>query len=409
MTAIAERLEEQQGTEPTVLEEPAVNGFGGWADWAEWIEPVERSLAAVSASALEDRVERLYTRGPERICPAATHVLAMIDLGDSRSEVPARKRRLLIMRRLRDHFPFVEAVAAVTPTRYAVLARRHSGLAGTLSTLEHRLRSEANDLGSVAAVWCEPLPEDPGDIAAMMRGLRIVPRMAHQDERAALAGGSSLEVLAGIEATAAPDDDSAKSSVAHWAAHSMITALACAILMSALGVGAITTSVHPWQGSEVASTNATSTTANIDAGRGVMSVLAPGAPALLDHARGWLRDASAQDLIDEDVANEPAPSPPTAPDLTVLPDPDPAVASPASPEAPAAPAAPETPEAPDEPELPLPEPQNPEPLPIPQTEPPPEPPSEPLLPEVPLVDGVVDDVTHEVDGAVDEVTDTLPD
>ncbi len=183
----------------------------------------------------------------------------------------------------------------------------------------------------------------------------------------------------------------------------MVTALVCAILMSALGIGAITTSVHPWKSNEVASTHATSITtstsvstaaSSIDAGRGVMSVLAPGTPGLLDHARGWLRDASAQGLMDEEAADEPAPSAPTASDLTALPEPDPPVEPSAAPE------------EPDEPELPL-EPQDPEPLPIPQTEPPSAPLPEPLLPEVPLVDSVVDDVTHEVDGVVDAVTDTL--
>lgn len=388
MTAMAERLDEQRGDEPTALDAPDSNGVGGWADWADWTQPVERSLAAVSASALEDRVKRLYDRHPANICPTATHVIALIDLSGGRGETLVRERRVLIMRRLREHFPFVEAIAAVTPTRYAVLARRHSGLAGTLSTLEHRLRSEVDELGSIAAVWCESLPEDPGDIGAMMRGLRIVPRMTEQDDRAALARGSSVEILAGVDAHTTPDDDPVQLSVARWAAHSLITALVCAILMSGLGVGAITASVHPWTGDEVASTDTTTNMAvvgpsNVDAGRGVMSVLTPGDPDLLDHARGWLRDARAQGLVGEDVADEPAPSPPAASDLTVVP---------------------EAPEEPDEPEAPLPEPQDPDPLPIPQTEPP----SEPLPPEVPLVGGVVDDLTHEVEGVVDEVTDTLP-
>lgn len=177
MTAIAERLDEQRGDDDTALDEQGSTGFGGWTDWTEWVQPVERALAAVSASALRDRVERLYDRHPASISPAATHVIALIDLAGGRGEGPVREQRVPIIRRLREHFPFVEAVAGVTPTRYAVLARRHSGLAGTLSTLEHRLRSEADELGSIAAVWCESLPEDPGDIGAMMRGLRIVPRM----------------------------------------------------------------------------------------------------------------------------------------------------------------------------------------------------------------------------------------
>lgn len=400
MTAIAEQLDEQWSHEPAPLDEPDGTGFGGWADWAEWVEPVERSLAAVSASALEDRIERLYDRDPARICPAATHVIALIDLSGGRSEVPIRQQRTLIMRRLREHFPFVEAVAGVTPTRYAVLARRHSGLAGTLSSLEHRLRSEANALGSVAAVWCEPLPEDPADIRAMMRGLRIVPGLVHQDDRAALAGGSSLEILAGVELDAAPDGDSLERSVARWAARSLVTALVCAILMSGLGVGAITASVHPWTGTEVASTATPSTSAtegsSVDAGRGVMSVLVAGDPGLLDHARAWLRDARSHGLLDEQVADRPAPSTPAAPDLAPRPEPETPPVEP-----------PPVPEGPDEPELPLPEPKDPEPLPIPQTEPP----SAALLPEVPVAGpvagGVVNEVTHEVDGVVDDVADTL--
>lgn len=385
MTAIAERHDVQRGDDATARDEQESTGFGGWSDWAEWVQPEERSLAAVSASALEDRIERLYAHDRERICPAATRVIALIDLSGGRDEALVRERRVLIMRRLREHFPFVEAIAAVTPTRYAVLARRHSGLAGTLSTLEHRLRAETNDLGSVAAVWCEPLPEDPGDIRAMMRGLRIVPRITEQDDRAALAGASSVEILAGADVDTEREADSVELSVARWAARSLITALVCAILVSGLGVGAITASVHPWTGNEVASTDATTTTAatglsSVDASRGVMSVLAPGAPDLLDQARGWLRDARAQGLVGEDVAHEPAPPTPSVPDPADLPQPvTPPIESPAVPKEPEEPGVP----------LPDPEPVDPEPLPIPQTGPS----SEPLLPELPLVDGVVSDVT----------------
>lgn len=207
----------------------------GWLDWAEWVEPIERSVAAVSASVLADRLRRVFS---EPIHPWLTHVVVLVDVGaPGDADAASHFARVATMVELRAHFPFVDGVAALNPTRYAVLARRHPGLSGTLNSLEERLRDDAADIEGLARVWCEELPDTPGDVAAFVRGLLVKPTPFHQNERGSIAAGFPVEVLATSVVPASPRPQP-RPTQRRWALRSAAAAVATATLMSAAGAAA---------------------------------------------------------------------------------------------------------------------------------------------------------------------------
>lgn len=313
----------------------------GWTDWAEWVEPVERSLAAVSSSALTDRIARLFVETP---APAVNHVAVLVDVGSpTDADAACHAVRVATMLELRAHFPFVDAVAALSSTRYAVLARRHPGLAGTLTSLEHRLRGDSGRIDAVATVWCEELPDTPADVAVFVRGLRIKPRTEKQVDRGLLAAGLPVEVLAGAAVAAGTPR---RNRPGRWALRSAAAALGTAVMASAAGAttAAVGTAIAPWHARPSAPA-VTAREGTPDAGAGILSFFAP----------------STKPLVGEVTveAGEPELSPPAPRPETSITAGDPVTGgapaipeAPAPPEAPAAPEAPQPPDVPDAPESP---------------------------------------------------------
>lgn len=170
-TATAVRESSETGTSCLDLDT-----LRGWSDWAEWVEPVARSVAAVSSSVLAGRMVRRYN---DPVPPSKAFVLVMVDVGSSDGPPAAAQAvRVAAMVEIRGHFPLVDVVAAIRPSRYAVLARRHPGLSGTLRSLEERLHGEALVIESLARVWCEELPEESSEIPAFVPGPRAQARPA---------------------------------------------------------------------------------------------------------------------------------------------------------------------------------------------------------------------------------------
>lgn len=363
------------------------SGIHGWSDWAEWVEPVEWSLAAVSASVFAERAGRLY--GPDR-SPDATHVAVLVDVGTP-GEPPARSHasRVATMAELRAHFPFVDAIAALGPSRYAVLARRHTGLAWSLGSLEARLQADPAGLGTVAAVWCDELPATPEDVPAFVRGIRIKAPSRDQQDRGALAAGPPVEVLARNPVT---DTDGSSVSIwavprrVQWVGQTAVSAVFAATLaFGASGAAVVGAAVSPWRlgplgvvedgaGSSMQVTRAAAGTAATD----ILSFLA--SPSFLEQLIAILTEAEARGVAGAGHAESGlgAFAGRTGDAATSrLPVPD----GPSASGTPATPATPETPPLPGPPEPPAP----PEPPPPPETSTTPEPPAPPETPALPAL------------------------
>lgn len=360
-------------------------------------------MAAVSASALSDRAVNLYRAGA---APSLTHVLVVIDDGDRDGHATPGHHRVATMAHLRAHFPFVEAVASVGPARYAILAHRHAGLAGTLTSLERQLQSDPAVMATGATVWCEELPDRLDDVDTCIRGLRIKRASAHQSNRGELAAGLPVEVLAGayrpIEPFRVERPERRWLAGRRWLGRSAALALAAALLMGGAGTAAaLSARLQPWKGLHPGSQAAerVRTDGGVASGRvgqDMLSFLIPGfSPGLIEELLALMGDADRGPY---------APSTPTAlapgglllspsgtgvgtsPTTPVAPVPDTAPPLPLPSEPPPTPP---PPDAPAPPGIPIPE--DPPALPsAPELPPPPEPepilePVTALLPEVPVL------------------------
>lgn len=373
----------------------------GWADSAEWVEPIERSLAAVSASTLADRSANLYGPGS---APSLSHVLVVIDTGDPDGPATqAHDHRVATMAHLRVHFPFVDAVASVGSARYAILAHRHAGLAGTVASLERRLQADPAATATGAAVWCEELPDDRHDIDTCIRGLRVKPASAHQSNRGELAAGLPVEVLAGARRPDAPltveASERRRLTSGRWLGRSAALALAAALLMGGAGTAAaLSARLQPWKGFHPGSHAAERVRTDGGAGSGragqdMLSLLIPGfSPGLVEELLGLVGDADRVPY---------APSTPTAPapgGLVLNPGDLPVGTSPATPTPRNPDTAPPLPLPSEPPETPPP-PGTPAPPEIPIPEEPPTPPPVPELPPPPAPEPILEPVTGLLPGA----------
>lgn len=374
---------------------PHDTALHGWNDWAEWVEPVTRSLAAVSSFVLGERISRRF-RGP--VAPNITHVIVIVDVG-SPSDLDAASHavRVATMVELRSHFPFVDAVAALSATRYAVLARRHPGLSGTITSLEARLRDDAGGLDTVAQLWCEELPDRAQDVAPFIRGLHVKPSRRRQEDRGALATGLPVEVLA-AHATPGGHFDRTRRRGGSWALRSAVAAVVTAVLMSGAGAAAAVgiASIRPVldglraNHSTEAARGAGEPVALASSRADALALLVPGlSPSLLEELAALVRDAGGRVGVTPRGING-------SPDLgspATLSGTTPGPGTPGTPGTPAPPAPPAPPDPPELPQQPAPElppatvppapepepPALPEPPPVPT---PPQPPAPPVIPPV---------------------------
>lgn len=122
---------------------------------------------------LRSELGGLYTASSAAgIRPADTWVLVLVE-ADARGKHGAERGAVAFStaEAVREHFPLVEQVVCLEGGRFAVLARRHPGLAVGITTLERALRARTELVGVEVSMWLVPLPAVASALDLFLRRL----------------------------------------------------------------------------------------------------------------------------------------------------------------------------------------------------------------------------------------------
>lgn len=143
-------------------------------------ESFTRAAYFGGAGELRRRLGHLYRQHREAgLQVADTHALILVHV-DADDLAPGEHGSALhsVATVLREHFPFVGAIASLGPTRFAVVAHRHPGLAVSIGTLQTALQSAPALLGTTLSLWLAPLPASAAALPRFVRRLVVNPAPA---------------------------------------------------------------------------------------------------------------------------------------------------------------------------------------------------------------------------------------
>lgn len=248
----------------------------------------ERGVGAVQVGGLDDLFDccaALYAEADLRDGPGDTHVLVVVDLAPLDGDTVGGPAVLHTWDLLHVEFPAVSTIAVVDTWRFAVLARRHPGLAKAVTVLDERLATHVAS-AAATAVWCEKLPDRADDLARFLNGVVVKPATRDQDARDSLAGSPSPEPDVAV-------DDTGARRVRRmlWQGQAPLATAAAAVVVVLAGTGIVGAAHAPWR-------NVTQTTANTrtldgkgPGGAGAAPSSPPGffSPGVLEELGPWMR------------------------------------------------------------------------------------------------------------------------